>query len=87
LAEYLNSEINALGYPKAALFGFCVSLVAYIVLCVVRAALGNAHGADVIAEQVSGYYIANEISGTYQGMMIGKGVFSIDLEGEYIIKK
>ena len=27
LAEYFNSEINTLGYPRAALFGFCVALV------------------------------------------------------------
>jgi hypothetical protein len=31
----LHSEINILGYPKAALFGFCVALVAYNVLAVV----------------------------------------------------
>jgi IS4 transposase len=27
LESYLHSEINTLGYPKAALFGFCVALV------------------------------------------------------------
>ncbi|MCP4116962.1 MAG: transposase [Desulfobacteraceae bacterium] len=27
LTDYLESEINTLGYPKAALFGFCVALV------------------------------------------------------------
>ena len=26
---YLHSEINTLGYPKAALFGLCLALVAY----------------------------------------------------------
>ena len=70
LAEYFNSEINTLGYPRAALFGFCVALVAYIILCVIRTALGSVHGADVIKKQVSGYYIADEISATYRGMMI-----------------
>lgn len=30
-----HSEINTLGYPKAALFGFCLALVAYNVLAVV----------------------------------------------------
>ena len=29
LEAHLHSEINSLGYPKAALFGFCVALVAY----------------------------------------------------------
>jgi IS4 transposase len=28
LAVHLNSEINTLGYPPAALFGFCVALIA-----------------------------------------------------------
>jgi hypothetical protein len=32
LEAHLHSEINSLGYPKAALFGFCVALVAYNVL-------------------------------------------------------
>jgi len=70
LAEHLNSEINTLGYPRAALFGFCVALVAYIIMSVIKAALGHVHGIDVIENQVSGYYLADEISGTYRGMMI-----------------
>jgi IS4 transposase len=61
LAQYLNSEINTLGYPRAALFGFCVALVAYIVMSVVKAALGSIHGVDFIEKNVSGYYVANEI--------------------------
>jgi hypothetical protein len=70
LTEHLNSEINTLGYPRAALFGFCVALVAYIILCVVKSALVSVHGAEVIKKQVSGYYLADEISATYRGMMI-----------------
>jgi len=70
LADYFNSEINTLGYPRAALFGFCVALVSYIVLSVIKAALGSVHGAKVIENEVSGYYLADEISGTYRGMMI-----------------
>lgn len=70
LAEHLNSEINTLGYPRAALFGFCVALVAYIIMSVIKSALGSVHGVDVIENQVSGYYVADEISATYRGMMI-----------------
>jgi IS4 transposase len=70
LAEHLNSEINTLGYPRAALFGFCVALIAYIVMSVIKAALASVHGIDVVENEVSGYYVAEEISGTYQGMMI-----------------
>ena len=70
LAQDLNSEINTLGYPRAALFGFCVALVAYIIMSVIKAALGSVHGADVIEQQLSGYYVSNEISTIYPGMKI-----------------
>ena len=66
----LNGEIKTLGYPKAALFCFCVALMAYNVLSTVKAALRGKHGHDKIEDEVSEYYIADEISGTYRGMMI-----------------
>lgn len=70
LEAHLHSEINALGYPKAALFGFCVALVAYNVLAVVKAALRSVHGETKIANEVSGYYLAGHLERTYEGMMI-----------------
>jgi IS4 transposase len=70
LEATLNSEINALGYPKAALFAFCVALVAYDVLSTLKAALRSVHGEAVVAEEVSGYYVADEIQMTHRGMMI-----------------
>jgi hypothetical protein len=70
IAEHLNSEINTLGYPRATLFGFCVALVSYTVMSIIKSALASVHGTDVVENQVSGYYIADEISGTYRGMMI-----------------
>ena len=70
LEAYCHSEINTLGYPKAALFGFCLALVAYNVLAVVLAALRSVHGEETVDEEISLYYIANEISMTYHGMMI-----------------
>lgn len=70
LANHLNSEINTLGYPKAALFAFCVALIAYNVMSVIQAALRSVHGATVVEQNVSGYYIAEELSSVYQGMMI-----------------
>ena len=70
LEAYFHSEINTLGYPKAALFGFCLALVAYNVLAVVLAALRGVHGEETVDEEVSLYYIANEIATTYRGMMI-----------------
>ena len=70
LEAYFHSEINTLGYPKAALFGFCLALVAYNVLAVVLAALRGVHGEETVDQEVSLYYIANELSTTYKGMMI-----------------
>ena len=70
LAAYCHSEINTLGYPKAALFGFCLALVAYNMLAVVLAALRSVHGAETIDQDLSLYYVANDIAQTYHGMMI-----------------
>ncbi len=70
LEAHLHSEINTLGYPKAALFGFCVALVAYNVLAVVKAALRKVHGDETIDNELSGYYLAGNIARTYDGMMI-----------------
>ena len=59
-----------MGYPPAALFGFCIALVAHIILAVVKAALSSAHGNDVVDNKLSGYYLADEISGTYRAMQV-----------------
>ncbi|HMB04692.1 MAG TPA: transposase [Isosphaeraceae bacterium] len=70
LEATLNGEIDTLGYPKAALFAFCVALVSYNVLSTLKAALRSVHGEEVVAEEVSGYYVADEIQMTHRGMMI-----------------
>jgi IS4 transposase len=70
LTVALNCEVNTLGYPKAALFGFCVAVSAYNVLAVLKAALRAVHGEKKVQEEVSGYYMALEWSMVYAGMMI-----------------
>jgi hypothetical protein len=70
LTEYLGCEVNTLGYPKAALFAFCVALVAYNVLAVVKAAMRSVHGEVKVETEVSGYYLALEISRMTAGMMV-----------------
>ncbi len=70
LAATLNGEINTLGYPKAALFAFCVALVSYNMMSVIKAALRAVHGAEAVQEQISGYYLADEVTMTHRGMMI-----------------
>lgn len=66
----LMCEINTLGYPKAALFTFCLALLAYNAVSLIKAALRSEHGRKKINDEVSGYYLALEIGRTYDGMMI-----------------
>ncbi len=70
LEKYLNSEIETLGYPQAALFGFCLALVAFNLYAVVMAALRAAHPTHDIDSTVSEYYLANEIAATMTGLNI-----------------
>jgi len=70
LEKALQSEINTLGYPKAALFAFCVALVAYNIMSTVKAALRSVHGAAVIDNEFSTYDLAEEVAATHRGMMI-----------------
>lgn len=69
VTENYQCEIQTLGYPKAALFSFCLALVAYNVLATVRAVLASVHGVGKIDAGLSDYYIVDEIQGTYRGMM------------------
>jgi IS4 transposase len=65
-----EGEINTLAYPKAALFSFSLALVTYNILAVIRASLASVHGVEKINEELSDYYVVDEIQGTYRGMMI-----------------
>jgi Transposase DDE domain len=69
LTVHLRCELNTLGYPRAALFGFCVAAACANLLAIVKGALRAVHGAAV-DEQISNYYISEELSGTYRGMKI-----------------
>jgi Transposase DDE domain len=66
----LACEVDTLGYPKAALFGFCVALVAYNVVALVKGALRAAHGAEYVREQLSMYYLTLEVAQVATGMEI-----------------
>lgn len=70
LTTILQCEVNSLAYPKAALFGFCVALASSNVYATVKASLRGVHGADKVERDVSDYYLGDEISGKYEGMMI-----------------
>jgi len=65
----LTCEIDTLCYPKAALFVFCLALVAANAVALVKAALRAAHGEEE-ADELSGYYLALEVKQVHEGMMI-----------------
>ena len=65
----LTCEINTLCYPKAALFVFCLALMAANAVAVVKAALRAVHGEEE-ADELSGYYLALEVKQVHEGMMI-----------------
>ena len=68
--ETFHCEIKTLGYPRAALFSFSMALVAYNLFSCLKALLGSVHGTDQIERKLSYYYLADELEGTYRGMMI-----------------
>ncbi len=69
-SQTLSCEIDTLCYPKAALFAFCLGLVACNAVALLKAALRAAHGEDVVRQQLSAYYLVLEIRQTYAGMMV-----------------
>jgi hypothetical protein len=70
LQQTLEAEINTLGYPKAALFAFCLALMVFNAVSLVKAAMRAVHGRKKVDQEVSGYYLSLEIQHTYDGMMI-----------------
>lgn len=71
LTTTLLCEQKGLGYPKAALFGFCVTLLAYNVLASVKAALRSVHGSAKVQEEVSLPKVAEHVGRNYEGMLVG----------------
>jgi len=69
LGQALHSEIKTLAYPKAALLSFCIAMLAYNVISVVKTAMAAVPGGPP-REAISGYYLAGEIAAAYHGMMI-----------------
>ncbi len=70
LTDDLRCEINTLGYPKAALFGFCTACMAYNAVSVVKCALRAAQGRKYVEEELSMYYLTLEVAQVTAGMMI-----------------
>jgi Transposase DDE domain len=70
VTDTFHCELNTLGYPRAALFVFCMALFAFNILSTVRAALKEVHGAAEIAENLSDYYVVEDVQATWRGLEI-----------------
>lgn len=70
ITDTFDCELNTLGYPKAALFVFCVATVAFNILSTVKAALKSVHGVGKVEAGLSDYYLVEEVQGTYRGLTI-----------------
>jgi Transposase DDE domain len=69
LTDLLHCEIPTLGYPRAALFAFCMSILAGNALAILKGNLRAVHGDEMVAE-LSTHALANDIAEIYPGMMM-----------------
>jgi IS4 transposase len=69
LDRVFEGEIKTLGHPGAALFVFCMSLIAYNALRVVRTAMAAVHGVKA-ADDVSEYYLTELVITDWRALNI-----------------
>lgn len=69
LAMTLNCEVDTLAYPPAALFAFCLGLVASNGVALLKGSLRSVHGVEAVSA-MSSYYLTEEVRTTWTGMMI-----------------
>jgi hypothetical protein len=69
LTDLLHCEIPTLGYPRAALFAFCMSVLAGNALAILKGSLRAVHGDQMVTE-LSTHALVTEAAEVYPGMMI-----------------
>jgi len=69
VTQTLECEPNTLGYPKAALFAFCLAMVASNAVALLKASLRAVHDKDAVAN-MSHHYMATDIVEPLTGMLI-----------------
>jgi hypothetical protein len=69
ISAVLAAEIDTMAYPRAALFGFCVGVIAYNILATIKGALRAVHGVEKV-KKVSTYHLAREIHNRWEGIDI-----------------
>lgn len=69
VTQTLECEPNTLGYPKAALFAFCLAMMASNAVALLKASLRSVHDAEAVAN-MSHHYMATDIVEPIAGMLI-----------------
>jgi hypothetical protein len=69
MSQTLNAEPQTFGYPRAALFAFCLGLVASNAVALLKSAVRSAHGKKAESE-LSSYAVALDIQQLHRGMMV-----------------
>ena len=70
LTTTLDCEIKTLCYPRAALFVFCVAVMAYNLQSAIKGVMRSEHGAEKVENDLSRYFMSGEIGQVYRGMMV-----------------
>jgi len=70
LESLVQSEVETLGYPKAALFAFASGVCAFNALSTLRAALRSAHGAELVEREVSAFHVAEQARSHWRGLQV-----------------
>jgi IS4 transposase len=87
LESVLQSEIPALGHPRAALLAFGVAILAYNVLALISRAITVQHQLDSEKLEISSYYVAITIKADYAGMMIAVAQSTWDIYEQFSVRK
>jgi IS4 transposase len=69
LTDLLHCEVPSLGYPRAALFAFSMSVVSGNALAVLKGNLRVVHGEEMAGE-VSNFELVDQAAEVYPGMMV-----------------
>ncbi len=69
LTDLLHCEVPSLGYPRAALFAFSMSVISGNALAVLKGNLRAVHGPELACE-VSNFELVDQAAEVYPGMMI-----------------
>jgi hypothetical protein len=89
LTTTLDCEINTLCYPRAALFVFCVAVMAYNLQSAIKGVMRSEYGAEKVEQDLSRYFMSEEIGQVYRGMMVALpasewAIFGAMDRGEYV---